>query len=246
MNMTTLAFCFCVTCSAPLASAQHADNAPHSDHAKKKATTESADTQVQPYTLGTCAVSGKELGSMGEAIVKTYDGREVRLCCAGCIGAFEADLQASWKKVDEATIKDQLPYYPLETCLVTGEEMSESGSMEAVNIVYANRLVRLCCKMCKKKFSADPGKYIQELDHAVIEDQQNDYPLDTCGVSGGKLGSMGDPVEMVVAGRLVKLCCGGCRAKLNAEPSKYLQNIDNAWQEQGRYMPIKQTPKTGD
>ena len=121
--------------------------------------------------LGTCAVSGKELGSKGEAIVKTYDGREVRLCCAGCVGTFEKNLEDSWKNVDEAMIKDQMLYYPLETCLVTGEELSEGGSMEAINIVHGNRLVRLCCNMCKKKFSADPEKYIQELDRAVIEAQ---------------------------------------------------------------------------
>ncbi len=246
MTMSTLALCFCVTCAAPLASAQHADNAHHPNHAEKKAAIESADTQVQPYTLGTCAVSGKELGSKGEAIVKTYDGREVRLCCAGCVGTFEKNLEDSWKNVDEAMIKDQMLYYPLETCLVTGEELSEGGSMEAINIVHGNRLVRLCCNMCKKKFSADPEKYIQELDRAVIEAQRDDYPLDSCVVSGGKLGSMGDPVEMVVAGRLVKLCCGGCKDKLSAEPSKYLQVIDNAWQEQGKYMPAKQTSKTGD
>ena len=33
------------------------------------------------YTLATFPISGKTLGSMGDAIVKQYDGREVRFCC---------------------------------------------------------------------------------------------------------------------------------------------------------------------
>ena len=38
---------------------------------------------------------------------------------------------------------------------------------------------------------------------------------------------MGEPTEMVVAGRL---CCAGCEPKVIAETVKYLAAIDQAWQ----------------
>jgi membrane fusion protein, copper/silver efflux system len=47
----------------------------------------------------------------------------------------------------------------------------------------------------------------------------------TCPVTGLALGSMGTPEREVVSGRVVLLCCGGCRSKLLAEPAKYLARL---------------------
>lgn len=38
-----------------------------------------------------CPVSGESLGSMGEPIVVTHEGKEVKLCCKSCIKKFNAD-----------------------------------------------------------------------------------------------------------------------------------------------------------
>lgn len=54
------------------------------------------------------------------------------------------------------------------------------------------------------------------------------YPLDTCVVTGLKLGSMGDPVVMQHEGRTVKFCCAGCPPKFRKEPAKYLAKLDAA------------------
>jgi hypothetical protein len=54
------------------------------------------------------------------------------------------------------------------------------------------------------------------------------YPLDVCVVSGEKLGSMGTPVEVEVAGQTVKLCCAACKSQLLAEPAKYLEKLNAA------------------
>jgi hypothetical protein len=43
-----------------------------------------------------------------------------------------------------------------------------------------------------------------------------------CPVTGKRLGSMGAPVRVVVAGRTVWLCCDGCEEKLRKTPEKYL------------------------
>ena len=52
-------------------------------------------------------------------------------------------------------------------------------------------------------------------------------------VGGGKLGSMGKPVEVVLGNRLVRLCCKGCVPKLKANPAKYLPKLDAAWKAKG-------------
>ncbi|HCT45241.1 MAG: hypothetical protein CMJ35_08395 [Phycisphaerae bacterium] len=182
----------------------------------------------QPYTLGTCPVSGEELGSMGDPIIKVIDGREVRFCCNMCVPKFEKDSARYFKQIDEQMIADQMPYYPQTTCVVSGEPLVDDGEDIAINMIYANRLVRLCCNMCKTEFKKDPGAYIAKLDKAAADAQRVDYPLDKCMI-GGKLGSMGEPSEIVLAGRLVRFCCPMCEPKVIADPAKYLGQLDEAW-----------------
>jgi len=51
------------------------------------------------------------------------------------------------------------------------------------------------------------------------------YTLDTCVVSGEKLGGMGDPVVFVYKGQEIKLCCKSCRGDFDKDPAKYLAKL---------------------
>lgn len=51
------------------------------------------------------------------------------------------------------------------------------------------------------------------------------YPLDTCIVSGNKLGSMGKPVTKVHEGQEIKFCCKPCIKKFDANPAKYMAKL---------------------
>jgi len=52
------------------------------------------------------------------------------------------------------------------------------------------------------------------------------YPLDTCAVSGEKLGEMCEAVTKVYDGREVKFCCDKCVPKFEKDKAKYLKAID--------------------
>jgi len=52
------------------------------------------------------------------------------------------------------------------------------------------------------------------------------YPLDSCIVSGEKLGSMGAPIVKVYDGREVRFCCSGCVKRFEADKAAYLAKID--------------------
>ncbi|MBL9152873.1 MAG: hypothetical protein JNK37_10320 [Verrucomicrobiales bacterium] len=41
------------------------------------------------YPLKTCIVTDNELGSMGRAVTKVYDGQEIKFCCKPCVAKFE-------------------------------------------------------------------------------------------------------------------------------------------------------------
>jgi hypothetical protein len=54
------------------------------------------------YPLDVCVVSGEKLGSMGEPVVLTHEGREVRFCCAACVDEFKKNPAPYIKKLDDA------------------------------------------------------------------------------------------------------------------------------------------------
>lgn len=176
----------------------------------------------EAYPLSTCPISGSKLGSKGDPIVKLYDGREVRFCCKSCPPQFEKDLAKSLASLDEAIIKDQAPLYPLKTSVVSGKALPE----KPVEFVYGNRMVRVAGDEEKTAFMKEPAKFIGELDKAAIEAQAKDYPLKKCAVSGEELGSMGKPVDVVVGGRLVRLCCKSCKKDVLNDPAKFIAAVD--------------------
>lgn len=188
------------------------------------------DEKSDLYTLDTCPITGKKLGSMGDPVVKMIEGREVRFCCAGCVAPFEKDAKKHFEEIDKKLIEQQIPYYPTDKCIVMGDDLFDDGEDIAVNYVYKNRLIRLCCKMCIKEFNASPAKYIEKLDKMVIEHQAEHYPLETCVVmEKSKLGGMGNPVEKIYGNRLVRFCCESCVEPFEEEPAKYIARLDEAW-----------------
>lgn len=178
-----------------------------------------------PWPLDTCIVSGGKLGSMGDPIIRIHEGREVRFCCEGCVPKFEADPAPFLKKADEAIKQQQRSLYPLDHCIIDTTETISADDSENSFSVVGNRLFIYCCPPCDKKVRQDPAKYIAILDEAAIAKQKADYPLTTCVVSGQALGSMGEPVDVVIAGQLVRLCCKGCESKLEADPAAALAKV---------------------
>jgi YHS domain-containing protein len=182
------------------------------------------------YALDTCPVSDMKLGTMGDPVVKKYDGREVRFCCEGCVEPFEADKAKFFQKIDAQLIEQQKAHYALEECIVSGRSLAEIE--EPVDRIHDGRLVRFCCPGCPPRLAANPDRYMTKLDEAVIKQQRERYPLKTCVVAGMELGSMGEPDEIIVGGSLVRFCCAGCRPQFHKEPAKYLAQLRDAWRKQ--------------
>jgi YHS domain-containing protein len=60
---------------------------------------------------------------------------------------------------------------------------------------------------------------------ASTDGKAKPYPLETCIVSGEKLGEMGDPVVIVHNGQEIKFCCEKCQPKFEKDPAKYLAKL---------------------
>ena len=180
------------------------------------------------YLLSTDPVSGAPLGD--KPVIYQHEGRELRFTDQKSLETFKADPAKYLPKVDQQMIQQQLPFYPLDTCMISGDKLG--GDMgKPVDLIYKNRLVRFCCPDCVKDFNKDPDKYITKLNEAVIAKQAPGYPMTACMVSGDKLGGdMGKPVDLVVGNRLVRFCCPDCLKDFAKEPAKFLKMIDDAAQ----------------
>jgi YHS domain-containing protein len=54
------------------------------------------------------------------------------------------------------------------------------------------------------------------------------YPLNTCPVSGDKLGGHGKAVKVTYQGTDVYLCCRDCKKDFDKNPAKYVKIVKDA------------------
>ncbi len=66
---------------------------------------EGGDDDKTSKVAAVCPISGKDLGSMGEPVVKTYEGKEVKFCCAGCVAPYEKKLAAAKAEAAKIEVK---------------------------------------------------------------------------------------------------------------------------------------------
>ena len=124
---------------------------------------------------------------------------------------------------DRAVIAEQMPTYPLDVCLVSGEPLGDG----AVNAVHDGRLARFCCSRCAGKLESDPEKFIDQVDAAVVRAQSKDYPLESCPLKGKPLNDRAR--DVVVGTRLVKVCCTSCERVVKGDPTKAMAALDAAY-----------------
>lgn len=195
------------------------------DHDNAGAASKQEPRHGDPYYLPNCPISGKRLGSMGDPVIKIYDGREIRFCCPACPPKFEKDRDTVLAKIDRQIIDDQLRLYPLKTSIVSGKDLPE----KPLDFVYGNRLIRVVDLQEKERFLKEAERFLKDLNKAVVDQQQKTYPSSACLVSGEKLGrEMGKPENTVMASRLIRLCCAHCKKDVEESPAMILSKLEAA------------------
>jgi YHS domain-containing protein len=141
------------------------DHDDHHGHTHGQATAAApAGPASAPYTLDTCPVSGEALGSMGEPVVYSHEGREIRFCCQACVEPFEKEPAKYLQAVDAAMIEQQRPDYPLQTCVISAMRLGSMG--EPYPYIYRNHLVLFCCEGCIPAFRRDPATHLAKIERA--------------------------------------------------------------------------------
>ena len=116
-------------------------------------------------------------------------------------------------------------------CPVSGRLLGSMG--QSVHVDLQGQKVFVCCAGCVDEVKANPLKYSSgrpqitvtsatDADKARIEQQAK------CPVMDEPLGSMGQPIKVLVGKQPIFLCCKGCIKKVQAEPAKYLAMVATA------------------
>jgi YHS domain-containing protein len=66
--------------------------------------------------------------------------------------------------------------YPLNVCLVGGEELGKMGKPEV--ITYEGREIKFCCGACIATFKKEPAKYLKILDDADKKEKLKEKKAD--------------------------------------------------------------------
>ncbi len=154
----------------------------------------------------------------------------------------QAKEEAKPSEADAAAIRAQAPTYPLDTCAVSGEKLGSMG--KPLDMVVDGRMVRICCKGCTKAVAKDKEAIFKKLDEGVVAAQKASYPLDTCPISGNKLGEKAK--DVVVGTRLVRTCCGDCAAKVQKDSTASMDKVNTAYIEAQKKSYKAKCPVSGE
>jgi hypothetical protein len=183
-----------------------------------------ASDSADAYYLRTCAVCRAALGSKGEALDRRYRDRALRFCTSHCCDVFERDKDAGLARLDAEMIADQIPFYPLKVSLIDGRPLGE----KPLDFIWGNRLFRAVDAAERDRILADPAEAMRRLDRAVIMAQRPGYGMpDKCPVQGDILPT-DRIIDLVVANRMVRVCCIRCARVVRARPYQYLSMVEYA------------------
>ena len=179
---------------------------------------------MDAYYLRTCAICDALLGAKGEARDCVHEGRGLRMCSQKCLDELARSPRSAVQRVDAAMIADQLPYYPLKVSLVNGRPLGE----KPVDFIWGNRLFRAIDAAEQQVILRDPVAYIRKLDRKVIDAQTPNYGMpEKCPVQGDILPT-DHKIDLVVANRMIRVCCGRCVHVVRARPYQYLTMVEYA------------------
>lgn len=181
--------------------------------------------QRPSYPLRACILTGKAFSNANPAKPVVFGGRLYLIASGAETKKLEAQPDVFAKRIEDAVVKQQKPLYPMETCVVSGEELGSMG--DPIELVHGTRLVRLCCKGCKGEFAKNRAEYLEKVNVRMIENQRKTYPLDRCLVDKEKLADH-KPIDHLYGVTLVRVCGEKCLGSFKENPDMILARLRKA------------------
>ncbi|MBU4254807.1 MAG: YHS domain-containing protein [Acidobacteria bacterium] len=98
-------------------------------------------------------------------------------------------------------------------CPVSGKEVADTE--KAPSLEYNGKTYFFCCAGCLDKFKAEPEKYLAQSGKNTI-----------CPVMGNEIKDFEKAPSVEYKGKTYYFCCAGCIESFNADPEKYIAELD--------------------
>ena len=85
------------------------------------------------------------------------------LALFGCSNG-SSDSDANSTTPDANQTSSAIAPYPLDFCLVSGNNFDEDSEMIPYVYVHEGTTIKFCCKPCLKKFNKEPEVYLAKLE----------------------------------------------------------------------------------
>ena len=146
--------------------------------------------------------------------------------------------------------------YTLATCIVSGKPLPAKPHIlvfsNPKDLVDDGREIRFCCGECAATFQKDPKPYLSKIDAAMVEQQLAYYPAGNCPIMADE--PLPDPRgpdakdadNVIVGNQLVRVCCGKCVRKVNADPERFVRGAERTIiKSQSKGYPLATCPISG-
>jgi len=140
------------------------------------------------------------------------------LCCQDCASTVKEDpakyiaqLEKQGVTLAEATIEQTV-------CPVDGGKIDKNAYVDV-----DGKRVYLCCQDCASTVKEDPAKYIAQLQKQGFTLAEATIAQTVCPVMGGKINKN---LFVDAMGKRIYVCCAGCTDKIKADPTKYINMIE--------------------
>ena len=171
----------------------------------------------------TCPVTELRLGMHGVPTKISVAGKPVFICCLGCKQRLLDNPEKYLARLKSAAAKVEAkeglpPVGPLQSMEQLSSEAVSEGLPPIGDFQSPETMKTAKVSNETQRISAALGK-LAPADRDLARQQI------ICPVAGKKLGLMGVPRKVNVAGRQVFICCESCRKSLLAKPAKFLAKL---------------------
>lgn len=163
-----------------------------------------------------CPMSGRPVA---EGKGYTYMGYRIGTCCDNCAANVEKDPLTAIMKMRAAGEEPQLAegFAHQTRCPMSGKPIAAEHFK-----VKNNALVTFCCPGCPGGYEKDAEGVMGKL----LESKQAPILITlaqtTCPVSGHPIN---EEQTVAVEGKIIKICCEGCKSPISENPAKFLQAL---------------------
>jgi Cu(I)/Ag(I) efflux system membrane fusion protein len=116
-------------------------------------------------------------------------------------------------------------YYPVLRGLKPGQSVAAAGAFLIDAEMWLNHDLSATWFGATRGTKPSSPKPLAPSGSQPDEDKKLIAKQKICPVTGAPLDSMGGPVRLEVAGRIVFICCEGCTKALRNDPARYLEKL---------------------